>query len=293
MTRVVSSPRRIVQVDGVGLCVQTFGDSEAPPLLLIAGASSSMDWWEEGLCERLAAGSRFVIRYDHRDTGESVTYEAGAPGYDGDDLVTDAVGVLDALGVARAHVAGISMGGGIAQELALDHGERVASLVLMSTSPLGPDLPPPAEHLRKRFADPPPEPDWSDDGAVVRYLLDELHAYAGSYGVDEARMRPLLERMAARATKLASMHNHWLLEGGKPIRPRLPDIAAPTLVVHGTEDPLFPLPHGEALAREIPDARLLVLQGLGHEHPPPELWDQLVGAVLQHTADRLRVEPER
>src|SRR5262245_66216515 len=94
-----------------------------------------MDWWEEELCERLAAGPRFVIRYDLRDTGQSVTYEPGVPRYDGDDLVADAVGVLDALGLAEAHVVGLSMGGGIAQQVAVTHPDRVASLTLGSTSP--------------------------------------------------------------------------------------------------------------------------------------------------------------
>src|SRR5689334_11992834 len=107
------------------------------------GSGASMDWWEDELCERLAAGRRFVVRYDHRDTGRSVSYDAGDPGYAGEDLVDDVVGVLDALGIAKAHLVGMSMGGAIAQVVALDHPDGIASLTLVSTSPAGPgdDLP--------------------------------------------------------------------------------------------------------------------------------------------------------
>src|SRR4051812_16557683 len=106
---------RLVEANGVSLCVETFGEPVDPSLLLIMGSSASMDWWEDELCERLAAGSRFVIRYDQRDTGRSVTYEPGAPQYTLNDLVADAVGLLDSLGVATAHVVGMSMGGAVAQ----------------------------------------------------------------------------------------------------------------------------------------------------------------------------------
>src|ERR687887_1422948 len=127
------------------------------------GSGASMDWWEDEFCERLAAGSRLVIRYDHRDTGRSISYEPGAPEYTFADLVDDAVGLLDSLGVARAHLVGMSMGGAIAQLAALNHPERVASLTLISTSagPGDPDLPGPSDQLRGRFAAPPPAPDWS------------------------------------------------------------------------------------------------------------------------------------
>jgi pimeloyl-ACP methyl ester carboxylesterase len=112
--RPVKSNERIVPANGVDLCVQTFGDSADFPILLIAGGASSMDWWEEGFCERLAAGSRFVVRYDHRDTGRSVSYEPGAPPYSLRDLAEDTVGLLDAFGLESAHLEGMSMGGGSA-----------------------------------------------------------------------------------------------------------------------------------------------------------------------------------
>jgi pimeloyl-ACP methyl ester carboxylesterase len=276
---------RMVQANGVELCTQTFGDPESPAILLIAGAASSMDWWEDEFCERLASGPRFVIRYDLRDTGQSVTYEPGEPKYGGADLVRDAVGVLDALGVRRAHVVGISMGGGIAQHLALDHADRVASLTLISTSPGGPDLPPMSDDLKARFEE-PPQPDWSDRQAVVDYFVEDLRAFAGTVSFDEETMLALAGRIFDRTVNIAStMTNHWMLEGGEPLRPRLGEISAPALVLHGTEDPLLPYGHGEALAAEIPGARLLPLEGVGHEMPPRPVWDQVVAAILEHTAE--------
>jgi pimeloyl-ACP methyl ester carboxylesterase len=277
----------MVLANGVELCVQTFGNPASPAILLIGGAASSMDWWEDEFCERLASGPRFVIRYDPRDTGQSVSYEPGAAQYGGPDLVADAVGVLDAVRIARVHVVGISMGGGIAQHLALDHPDRVASVTLISTSPGGTDLPPMSDELRARFAEPSPEPDWSDRQAVVDYLVDDLRPYAGTLPFDEEGIQALVGRIVDRTVNIAStVKNHWLLEGGEPVRPRLGEIRAPTLVLHGTEDPLFPYGHAEALAAEIPRARLVPLEGVGHEMPPRPVWDRVVAAILDHSADR-------
>lgn len=282
-----TSQPTMVLANGVELCVQTFGDPKSPAILLIGGAATSMDWWEEEFCERLAAGPRFVIRYDLRDTGQSVSYEPGAPQYGGPDLVTDAVGLLDALRLARAHVVGMSMGGGIAQRLALDHADRVASLTLIATSPGGADLPPMSDELRAWFEEPPPEPDWSDRQAVVDYIVEDLREHAGTLPFDEEEMRALAGRIVDRTVNIASsMKNHYLLEGGEPVRLRLDELTAPTLVLHGTDDPLFPFGHAEALAAEIPGARLLALEGMGHELPPRPIWDQVVAAILDHTAER-------
>jgi pimeloyl-ACP methyl ester carboxylesterase len=275
----------------VDLCVQTIGDASAPAILLIAGAASSMDWWEDEFCARLAAAGRYVVRYDLRDTGQSVTYPPGEPGYGGHDLVEDAAGVLDALRIECAHVAGMSMGGGIAQRLAADHPDRVASLILMATSlalPRGADrpaLPPPSDELKSRFASPPPEPDWSDRAAVIDYIVEDLRAYRGSRPFDEEKLRDLVGRVVDRTLNIASsMKNHFLIHSDEPAQSRDMSIRAPTLVVHGTEDPLFPYGHGEALAAAIPGARLLPLEGVGHELPPPEVWDEVIRAIVDHTS---------
>jgi pimeloyl-ACP methyl ester carboxylesterase len=198
-----SRPNRLT-ANGVDLCVQTFGVPTDPAILLISGAECSMDWWEDEFCEVLAAGRRFVIRYDHRDTGQSVTYLPGAPEYDGSDIVDDAVGVLDALGIDRAHVVGISMGGGIGQDLALLHGDRVATLTLLSTSPVGPrpadrpDLPGMSPELASRFAEAAPEPDWSDREAVIDHIVESLRPFAGSLPSEENRQRDLVGRVVDR-----------------------------------------------------------------------------------------------
>src|SRR3954447_10682956 len=125
---------RLVEANGVELCTEPFGDSADSPILLVMGIGASMLWWEEGFCRMLADGGRCVIRYDHRDTGRSVTDPPGRPGYMGADLTADAVGVLDAYGIAAAHLVGVSAGGAIAQELALYCPDRVRSLTLVSTS---------------------------------------------------------------------------------------------------------------------------------------------------------------
>jgi pimeloyl-ACP methyl ester carboxylesterase len=281
---------RILRANGVDLCAQTFGDPADPAILLIAGSGGSMLSWEDAFCERLAAGSRLVVRYDQRDTGRSVTYEPGAPGYTGVDLVEDVVGLLAALGLDRAHLVGISMGGGIAQIVALDNPDRVESLTLISTGPAEPgerDLPPSSEALKTHFASPPPSPDWSDRDAVVDYVVEDARMYASpSHAFDDSAWRALARRDFDRATNIASsLTNHSAIEAGERPRKQLGEIRVPTLVIHGTEDPLFPFPHGSALASEIPDARLLVLSQTGHELPEP-VWDVVIPAILEHTAPR-------
>src|SRR4051794_21893178 len=130
---------RMVDANGVELCTEPGGDRTHPPILLIMGIGASMLWWEEGFCQLLADGGRFVVRYDHRDTGRSVTYELGRPGYSGADLVADAVGVLDAYEVPVSHLVGVSAGGALAQLLALDPPDRGSSPLPIPTPP-----PPPA-----------------------------------------------------------------------------------------------------------------------------------------------------
>jgi pimeloyl-ACP methyl ester carboxylesterase len=278
----------VLRANGVDLCVQTFGEQGDPAILLIGGAASSLDWWETEFCERLAAGPRCVIRYDFRDTGQSVSDPPGAPTYTGGDLVADAVGILEALAIERAHLVGVSMGGAIAQQLAIEHRDRVASLTLISTSPGGPgsDLPPPADHVKAAFADPPPDPDWTDRAAVIDSIIAGDRLFAGSLPYDEPAKRALVGQIVDRTRDIAaSMTNHWILDSdGAPTRPRLGDISAPTLVLHGTEDPLFPFGHGEALAAAIPGARLIALERVGHEFPPRAVWDIVVPAILAHTA---------
>ena len=169
----------ILSVNGVQLCAETFGERRDPAVLLIMGSAASMDWWQEELCELIAAGGRFVIRYDHRDTGRSVSYPPGEPGYTGGDLVRDALGVLDALRVERAQLVGMSMGGGIAQVIALDHPQRASSLALISTSFADrdhSDLPGMSEEAVARL--PTAQPEWADRVAVIDYQVELQRACA-------------------------------------------------------------------------------------------------------------------
>ena len=279
----------IVQANGVDLAVETFGDRGDPAILLVMGSSASMDWWEDEFCARLAAGARFVIRYDHRDTGQSVSYQPGTASYTLGDLAADAAGLLDALGLARAHIVGMSMGGGIAQLLALAHPERVASLTLISTSTAGPgpddpDLPPMSEESRAEFAA-AAQPDWSDRAAVIDYLVHLARVSASpTRPFDEAGMRDLWGRVLDRTVNIeSSVANHAAIGGGERWRDQLGGLAAPTLVVHGTEDPVLPYDHGRVLAREIPGAELVTLEQTGHELPR-RVWDVVIPAILEHTS---------
>jgi pimeloyl-ACP methyl ester carboxylesterase len=278
-----------IRANGVELCTEPFGDPADPPILLIMSTGASMLWWEEGFCRMLAERGRFVLRYDHRDTGRSVSYEPGRPGYSGADLVADAAGVLDAYGIAAAHVVGVSAGGGLAQLLALDVPDRVRSLVLISTSaalPASRGLPPPTEEFTRFVAT--AEVDWSDARSVVEYLVGYSRVLAGGRRpFDEQAARELATREVERARDVAAAHNHDILEEGRLPPGPFSAVGAPTLVIHGTADPMFPLGHGQALAGEIPGARLLPLEGAGHGVHRPD-WERIVGAIVEHTTDAER-----
>jgi pimeloyl-ACP methyl ester carboxylesterase len=278
---------RLIEANGVELCTEAFGDAADSPILLIMGIGASMLWWEDDFCRMLADGRRFVIRYDHRDTGRSVTYERGRPGYTGADLVADAAGVLDAYDVPVAHVVGVSAGGAFAQLLSLHYPDRVLSLVLISTSPARPvarELPAPSGAFRRFVST--AEADWSDTGSVIDYLVDYARVLAGSdRPFDETAVRDLVRRDVERARDFAAIQNHDSIPADHRQRAPLSSIAAPTLVIHGTADPMFPLAHGEAVVEEIPRATLLRLAGAGHGLDRRD-WSSVVPAILEHTAHR-------
>jgi pimeloyl-ACP methyl ester carboxylesterase len=275
--------------DKTQICVEAIGDRADPAILLIGAATWSMDWWDDGLCRRLADRGRLVVRYDQRDTGRSTSYPAGAPGYTGADQVADAVAVLDALAIDRAHVVGLSMGGGVAQRLALEHRDRLATLTLMSTSPIDPGiegLPGIAPELQATFSDESPEPDWQDRDAVIDHIVEGERPYAGPGNFDEPRLRAIAGRVFDRTNDIAaSMANHFILREDAPGDARLSRLEGlPTLVLHGTADPMFPPAHGRAIADAIPGARLVELDGVGHQLPPPSTWEFLIDTLIEHTA---------
>jgi pimeloyl-ACP methyl ester carboxylesterase len=275
----------MIETNGVELCTEHFGDPADPPILLIQGIGASMLWWEEGFCRMLAEGGRFVIRYDHRDTGRSATYEVGHPGYTATDLIADAVAVLDGFGISAAHVVGVSAGGAFAQRLALDYPDRVLTLVLISTSPatwVDRELAPPTPEFTRFVAT--AEVDWSDAASVTAYLVDYSRVLAGpGRPFNEKAVRELVRRDVERASNLAARQNHNAVPDDQRSRKPVSSIVAPTLVIHGTVDPMFPLEHGEALAGEIPGARLLPLEGAGHGVERSD-WGTITRAIVNHTA---------
>jgi pimeloyl-ACP methyl ester carboxylesterase len=287
----------MLPVNGIEMCVETFGEPIDPPLLLLAADASSMDWWDDEFCRRLAAGRRFVIRYDHRDTGRSTSYPAGRPAYSGVDLMYDAIGVLDALRVPAAHLVGFSLGGALAQRIAVHHPSRVLTLTLMSTSvdgtapghapvtvagPVAVSAGTVTAVVRTVEASPATdETDWSNRRAAVARMIDEVRARGGPFTPEEPHLRRSAERVFDRSADLAATRlNHRLAGYGPPVRDMLCSIAAPTVVLHGTLDRHITTDHPEELARSIPGARLVWLDGIGHEFPPRAVWTQVLTAIL-------------
>ncbi|MGC0208590.1 alpha/beta fold hydrolase [Streptomyces levis] len=271
-----------VDVGGITLGIESFGDDDAP-LVLLAGGTTMLSW-PDALCERLAAGGRRVVRYDLRDSGQSTTRDPEAPAYTLRDLAADAAALADALGGTPAHLAGIGVGGMVAQVAALDHPGAFSALTLVGTRAVAPgppddDLP---DHdratMRRLFARPLPE--WTDREAVAGFVA----AGAQILGDDPHAARALAARIWDRTpgtTPAVQMANQLgmvfsRLDCAPRWRERLPEIRVPTLVVHGRRDRFFPVGNGEVLAREIPGARLLVL-----EQAATALPDAAVGEVAE------------
>ncbi|GGG65701.1 alpha/beta fold hydrolase [Paenibacillus radicis (ex Gao et al. 2016)] len=274
---------RLIKIDGIEICTDSFGDQANPAILLIMGAQSSMIWWEEEFCQSLADTGRFVIRYDNRDVGRSTTYEPGQPGYTFEDMADDAIRVLDAYKIAQAHLAGMSMGGMLAQMIALRHSERVLSVTLLATSNFAPPLPPMEDRVMNFFSN-MGEIDWTNEQSVVQFAVDRSRILVGSkHPFDENNVSLLAKKEFARSNAIASMNNHGLLAGGEVYLARTGEISVPALIIHGTEDPIIPYEHGRHLANEIPDSVLLTLEGTGHELHPDD-WDLVINAIATHTS---------
>ncbi|WP_044578412.1 alpha/beta fold hydrolase [Arthrobacter alpinus] len=275
---------KLLEFDSVSLAIDEFGDKGSPPVLLIAGATQSMDWWTPDFCQLLAAEGLYVIRYDQRDTGASTTSPPGRPDYVGSDLANDPVRILDALGIDAAHLVGLSMGGGIAQYLGATQPLRVRTLTLIESSPIGGDsgeLPLPDLSLGAAESELPVVSNWNDASTVIDYRVEAERPYRGSFGFDEDRIRAIATIEFGRTKSIeSSMLNHFLVAGDTEADPST--ITMPTLVIHSDSDPLFSLPHGEALAHMIPHAALLRIHGMGHEAPPPKVWDVVVPALVDH-----------
>lgn len=273
-----------LEFENVCLAIDEFGDPEAPPVVLIAGATQSMDWWDPGFCAQLAAQGLYVIRYDQRDTGQSTTCPPRMPDYTGADLATDPLRILDGLHLPSAHFVGLSMGGGIAQHLGVHAAPKVRSLTLIESSPAGGEhgpLPSPDARIAESERGLPAVQDWSDAAETISYRVEAERPYAGSSGFDEERFRAIATTEVSRSTTVeSSLINHFLVTESSTTDPA--QISAPTLIIHSESDPLFPLPHGEALARMIPHATMLRVKTMGHEAPPPDVWGIVVPALADH-----------
>ncbi|MCC8243173.1 alpha/beta fold hydrolase [Saccharothrix luteola] len=274
-----------LRANGVELGVEFFG-RDGDPLVLLAGGTTMLSW-PDALCERLAAGGRRVVRYDLRDCGGSTTVDPEAPGYALRDLAADAAALVGALGATTAHLGGFGVGGMVAQVAALDHPGVFSALTLVGTRPVAPgpvdeDLP---DHhpaaMGALFS--LPRPDWSDRAAVAAFGADR----AALLGDDPEQARATAARIWDRTpSKTTAAHEanqlgmvFARLDCAPRWRERLGDLTVPTLVVHGRENLFFPVGNGEALAAQIPGARLLVLDDAATALPDTAA-DQVAAAML-------------
>ena len=267
-----------VTANGIQIEYDTFGDPSSPPLLLIMGAGAQMIMWDEVLCDLFAKQGLYVIRFDNRDVGLSSKFD-DIP-YTLDDMADDAVGLLDALGIEKAHILGASLGGMIAQTIAIRHPSRVWSLISMVSTTGDPALPQGKPEVYALFLSPVPV----EREANIEHNVNIFRAIGGSkYPADEQEIRRIMERSYDRCFCPQGMARQVNAVGAAGSRVQaLRSVTAPTLVIHGSEDQFFPVEHARSTAEAIPGAELLIVEGMGHLFPA-EVWPLLVDAVAAHT----------
>lgn len=292
-----ASREQTAKVGELELCFETFGSATAPPMLLIMGLASQMLMWDDEFCEQLAARGFRVIRFDNRDIGRSsqlrgaiiptrwqlMRRSARGAAYTLEDLAADTVGLLDHLKIDKAHIVGASMGGMIAQLVAVNHPDRVLSLVsiMSTTGNRGVGKPQPKmmmRLMRKR----PRERD--------AYIEDHIETYRaiGSKGFDfeEEYKRERAARLFERGVYPAGSARQLAAVASAPDRTEaLRGISAPTTVIHGDADPLVDVSGGRATAEAIPGARLVIFPGMGHDLPRA-LWPEIIDAIVETTQVR-------
>jgi len=268
-----------IDTNGVRLWFEERGDPTGPAVLFVNGAMSPATSWPDDLLDPLARAGCRVVVFDNRDIGLSTHIDFDAHPYAIEDLVADTLGLMDGLGIHRAHLVGQSMGGIIGQLLALHHADRLASLTLLNTTP-GPDdrLAEPVDGLFSVFDR---QVDQSNDPEedALDVTVEFCRRLSGSrFGFDEAAIRRDLAADAARGTNPACSHGN--MPGSASSRvDELATVEARTLIVHGDEDPLFPVDHAVVTAAAIPGSTLVVWEGVGHELPAP-LAPELARLVL-------------
>ena len=287
------------QANGIELAYESFGSEQARPLLLVRGLATQLIHWDPRLCEQLAEAGHQVVIFDNRDVGCSTHLrEAGAPDFETvlrelaagrqpivpytlRDMAADVVGLMDALDIGQAHVAGMSMGGMIVQELALSHPERLRSLTSIMSSTGEVDLDGATPEARSALLEPSPQ----ERGAYVESIVRAQRCFAGGgYALDVPLTRELAGRAFDRAFDPDGVVRQMAaVAASGDRRAALASVRTPALVIHGEQDPLIPAAAGEATAAAIPGARLEIIPGMGHDLPEGA-WPALVGAISGHTA---------
>ena len=285
------------KANGIDLCYDTFGDSEAPPLLLIMGLAAQMIAWDDEFCAQLAARGYRVIRFDNRDIGLSTRFDAaGVPNVSAAflaaaqgkpieapyllrDMAGDAIGLMDALGITAAHVVGASMGGAIGQTLAILHPARLLTLTSIMATSGAPGLPPPTPAAVAMLLKPTPT---DQAGYFESYVQTWNVLRAGHFPLDEARDLTRAGQNFARGLNPAGVARQLaaILASGSR-KQALSGVKVPTLVIHGDADPLVPLACGLDTHQSVPGAKLLVIKGMGHALPI-SMWPQIIDAISAH-----------
>ena len=278
-----------VTANGIDIEYETFGDPDAPALLLITGLGAQMTSWEDTFCVQLAGRGFHVIRFDNRDSGLSTLMdEAGypdmaaafsgnaQPAYQLDDLAGDAAGLLDALGIGAAHIVGASMGGFIAQLVAINHPDQVLSLTSIMSGPGGADeVPPKPEGAAVLIAAPPATREERIEQAMSfrRVLLGPSDPF------DEAFERTRATRSVDRQYYPVGVGRQLVaILAAESRLERLKEVRVPTLVIHGVDDVLVPVENGRLVVEAVPGARLLEIEGMGHD-VPARVWPQVLDAI--------------
>jgi pimeloyl-ACP methyl ester carboxylesterase len=290
-------PPQIARANGIDLCYEIFGDPGAEPMVLIMGLGAQMIHWDDDFCRQLAARGFRVIRFDNRDIGKSSKLSGGkrltplellklrflkipvqAP-YRLRDMAADTIGLLDALGIKSAHLVGASMGGMIAQEVAISFPQRVRSLTSIMSTTGNPKVPPPTREATAVLMAPPPA---SKEEYFARFAQTWKVLRVGSFPEDEALDRSRAERTFERGLNPAGVGRQLraILASGSR-KERLASVKAPTLVIHGTVDPLVHPMGGKDTAASIPGAKLLMIEGMGHALPIP-MWPKVIDAIDRH-----------
>lgn len=285
------SKEKIVKNNEVSICTEHFGNPKSPAVLLIAGATVSMLYWDEEFCRRLADKGFYVIRYDNRDVGKSTFYKAGTTPYDIVDLTSDAMAILDDYKIESAHFVGLSLGGLIAQIASIKYPGRVKTLTLLSTGPWG-DADPTIPEMDGRILDfhsKSATVDWANEDDVTEYMLEGSSLLSGKKKFDKERGEKLIRAEFRRANSYISMFNHGGIQGGEEYYNRLDEITQPTLIIHGTDDLIWHYKHSGVLLNKIKNSKLLTLKGTGHEFHFED-WDIIIKGIAEHSDGKEQTE---